>query len=517
MNIKIISLMSRYLTFEIERAGIYETEPYEVYLNNQCVLNSNRIIETIYDLQPGCEYIVTIKSSDETYKPLVVTTPDEYVTLDVKEFGAKGDGIQDDTPFIQAAILSCPSKSRVYIPEGIYKVSSIFLKSDLNLEISKNAVLSAFTNREKFPILPGIIQGRAEEQYNLGSWEGDPLDAFSGIITGIGVDNVTIYGEGVIDGCASFDNWWNNPKVLNIAYRPRMLFLNSCSNIKVTGITFMNAPAWNVHPYFSKHLKFYNIRVISPEDSCNTDGLNPESCEDVEIAGCFFSVGDDCIAVKSGKIYMGKKYKVPSNNIVIRQCYMRDGHGAVTLGSEIGAGVKNIIVRECKFYNTDRGLRIKLRRGRGEDCVIDAVWFDNIQMDQVKVPFVLNSFYFCDPDGKTEYVRSKEKLSVDDRTPHVKNLQFTNINCENSHFASVYFYGLPEKKIQSITMENIRISFAKEAQTGVADMMDGCEPSCKQGIFLHNIEKVHLKNVRVEGYIGEPLILNEIDELIQED
>ncbi len=516
MNMKIISLMARCLTFELDKAGIYETEPYEVYLNNQCVLHSNRTIETIYDLQPESEYILTAKSSSGMSEPIQILTPAEDITLNVMDFGAKGDGIQDDTIFIQAAILSCPREGRVYIPEGTYKVSSLFLKSNLNLEIGKNAVLSAYTNRDKFPILPGVIKGKEEIEYNLGSWEGDPFDAFAGIITGIGVENVTIYGQGIIDGCASYDNWWKNAKVLNIAYRPRMLFLNRCTNILVKGITFMNAPAWNVHPYFSKQLKFYNINVISPEDSCNTDGLNPESCEDVEIAGCYFSVGDDCIAVKSGKIYMGKKYKVPSQNIVIRQCYMKDGHGAVTLGSEIGAGVKNIMVKECKFENTDRGLRIKLRRGRGEDCILDEVWFDNIQMDQVKVPFVLNSFYFCDPDGKSEYVRSKEKLPVDDRTPCVKSLKFTNINCTNSHFASVYFYGLPEKKIQSIIMENIKIAYAQDAQTGVADMMDGCEPTSKLGIFLHNIEKVSLKNVKVEGYQGEEFLLHEINELIQE-
>ncbi|MFV0342442.1 MAG: glycoside hydrolase family 28 protein [Anaerocolumna sp.] len=517
MKFKIISLLARCMTIELEKTGIYDSQSYEIYLNGQHVVSSNRIIETIYDLLPDTEYTVQIQSDHETYDPIVITTPGEEVTLNVKEFGAKGDGIQDDTRFIQAAILSCPKKGRVYIPEGIYKVSSIFLKSNLNLEIGKNAVLSAFTDRDKFPILPGVIKGSDDLEYNLGTWEGDPLDAFAGILTGIGVKKVNIYGQGIIDGNASHENWWHNAKVLNIAYRPRMLFLNRCSDIKVKGITFQNAPAWNVHPYFSKDLKFYNVNVISPEDSCNTDGLNPESCKDVEIAGCYFSVGDDCIAVKSGKIYMGQKYKVPSKNILIRQCYMKDGHGAVVLGSEIGAGVKNILVKDCKFENTDRGLRIKLRRGRGEDCVIDDVWFDNIEMDHVKVPFTLNSFYFCDPDGKTDYVQNKEALPVDHRTPCVKKLKFTNITCENSHFASVYFYGLPEKKIQAIDMENIRISFANDAKTGVADMMLDCDPSCKLGIFLHNIEKVNLKNVKLEGQIGDPFILKGIDELIQED
>lgn len=123
-----------------------------------------------------------------------------------------------------------------------------------------------------------------------------------------------------------------------------------------------------------------------------------------------FSLGDDCIAVKSGKIYMGKKYKTPSENIHIRQCLMENGHGAVTVGSEMAGGVKNLVVEECRFYDTDRGLRIKTRRGRGKDAVLDQIIFRKIDMDQVMTPFVINCFYFCDPDGKTEFVQSREKM-----------------------------------------------------------------------------------------------------------
>ena len=95
--------------------------------------------------------------------------------------------------------------------------------------------------------------------------------------------------------------------------------------------------------------------MLGPKVSPNTDGLNPESCDDVEITGCLFSVGDDCIAVKAGKISVGAKYKVPSSNIRIRQCCMRDGHGSITLGSEMAAGIKNLQARQCVFLNTDRG------------------------------------------------------------------------------------------------------------------------------------------------------------------
>ena len=103
---------------------------------------------------------------------------------------------------------------------------------------------------------------------------------------------------------------------------------------------------------------------------------------------------------------MGKKYKVPSRNIKIRQCLMENGHGAVTIGSEMAAGVKEVTVKDCIFRHTDRGLRIKTRRGRGKDAVLDEIIFENIDMDHVMTPFVANCFYFCDPDGRSEYVQS---------------------------------------------------------------------------------------------------------------
>lgn len=112
-------------------------------------------------------------------------------------------------------------------------------------------------------------------------------------------------------------------------------------------------------PYFSDELLFCNLIVENPAKSPNTDGLDPESCRDVTICGVRFSLGDDCIAVKSGKIYMGRRYKTPSSNIHVYQCLMEHGHGAVTVGSELAGGVNNLIVEKCRFYHTDRGLRIR--------------------------------------------------------------------------------------------------------------------------------------------------------------
>lgn len=516
MDIRLIMKTARSVSLELEDGGIYHTkQSYCVLVNGMKNKITDTVITSLYGLKPDTNYEIRVTDMDGVEQgSYSFTTNYEFVTLNVKDFGAKGDGISDDTGCIQAAIMSCPEDSRVLIPKGTYKITSLFLKSNVNIELEKEAELRADTNRNHFAILPGLIESYDEAaEYNLGSWEGNPLQSFAGILTGIDVSNVTIYGEGSINGCANHENWWKNEKVMVGAFRPRMLFLNHCDHVQVQGICFHDSPAWVLHPYFSKDLLFCNLIVENPKQSPNTDGLDPESCENVEICGIRFSLGDDCIALKSGKIYMGKKYKTPSKNIHVYQCLMENGHGAVTVGSEMAGGVQNLLVEKCRFYHTDRGLRIKTRRGRGEDAILDHITFKDLVMDEVMSPFTVNAFYFCDPDGRTEFVQSREKFPVDEGTPCIKSLSFENITASNCHVAASYFEGLPEKKIEEISMKNVKVSFAKEAKSDVPIMSNGVEPCSKKGIFAKNVKKLILQNVEITGCVGEKIEMNEVDEL----
>ncbi|MDO5403073.1 MAG: glycoside hydrolase family 28 protein [Eubacteriales bacterium] len=518
MELKLVNVTGRSAVVELTDSGKYYTEnKYEIYLDGSKYMESDKVITSIYGLLPDTEYKISAVYNNQIIEAVTVKTNYEYVTLNVRDFGAYGDGEHDDTNAIQCAIMSCPKDSRVLVPEGIYKISSIFLKNDLTLEIAKNAVLSAFTEREKFPILPGTIESNDEtKEYNLGSWEGNPLDCFSAILCGINCNNVVITGEGTIDGCTTFENWWNNCKVRDIAWRPRLFFINHCNNVTMHGITVQNSPSWTLHPYFSNHLKFIDVKIINPANSHNTDGLDPESCHDVLVLGTYISVGDDCIAIKSGKIYMAKKYQTPTSNMIVRQCCMRDGHGAVTVGSEIAAGVNDVHIKDCLFMNTDRGLRVKTRRGRGKLSVLDDISFEDIDMDNVMTPFVVNSFYFCDPDGKTEYVGSRNPLPVDDRTPSIKRLTFKNIKASNCHVAGAYICGLPESKIDRLTFENIDFEYAKDAKSGVAAMMLGCDEGSRQGLIVSNVKELVLKNVNINGCEGDKIVQDNVDSIIAE-
>lgn len=517
MDIRMIMRTARSVTLELNDGGIYETAGvYGLFLNHTKVKETDTVITSLYGLKPDTAYTLEVQDQEGmVVGSLDFRTEEEFVTIDVKELGAVGDGISDDTGFIQAAIMACPPKSRVLIPQGKYKITSIFLKSGLNLEIAKGAVLLAETDRNRYAKFPGMIESYDEkDEYNLGTWEGNPLPMFAGIITGIGVTDVRLYGEGVVNGCANHENWWYQEKVMVGAFRPRMLFLNHCERIQVQGLTFCNSPAWVIHPYFSNDLIFSNLKIQNPGESPNTDGLDPESCRKVEIVGVHFSLGDDCIAVKSGKVYMGKKYKTPSEQIHVYQCLMENGHGAVTVGSEIGAGVRSMTVEKCRFSHTDRGLRIKTRRGRGKDSVLDGIVFRDIEMDHVMTPFTANAFYFCDPDGRTEFVQSRGMYPVDDTTPEMRYFLFENIHATNCHVAAAFFEGLPEQKIEKIEMRNCSISFAEEAKSDVPIMSEGVAACSKKGIYARNVKTLILENVKVEGNVGETEELMNVEETV---
>ena len=515
MKFKPILVTSRSMTLELDNKSIVETDNYELYVNDSLYLEGNKNVVSIFNLEQDTPYKIELVQNGVKYSE-TITTNKEYVSLNVKLFGAKGDGVTLDTNAIQAAILACPDTGRVYIPSGDYLTGPLFLRSNITIEIAKGARLVGDTDRSHYPILPGMVYTSDEsDEYNLGSWEGNPLDTFASIITGVNVENVNIIGEGIIDGNAQNGDWWVDVRTKRIAWRPRGVFLNHCKNITLQGVTVTNTPSWNLHPYFSENLKFIDLSIINPKNSPNTDGCDPESCNNVDILGVNFSVGDDCIAIKSGKIYMGRKYKKPSQNFNIRNCSMNFGHGAIVLGSEMSGGIKDITVSQCLFNQTDRGLRIKTRRGRGKDAIIDGIVFENIQMDDVLTPLVINMFYFCDPDGHTEYVYSKEKLPVDERTPYLGRFEFKNIDCKNVNVAAGTFFGLPEQPIKSILVENVKFHYSNNPKEGVPAMMDGLNPMKGKGLIFSYVDKVTVKNIVFDGLKDKEYELNEVREFIK--
>ncbi len=500
------------VSIELQNKDIYYAkEPFDVFLNEKRVLQDVKTnVFSLYGLKPGRAYRVQVGDK------LIEFMTDTYSAyIDVLEHGMIGDGTFDNTKRFQKILDDAPKNSYIYIGPGTFFTGPIFLRSHLTIELAKGATILGETDRSKYPILKAQIMREDGSIFEQSSWEGTPADTYASIITGIEVEHVKIIGEGVIDENAQNSDWWVNHKVMRGAWRPKGVFLTHCQHIGLQGITVKNTPSWNIHPYFSNHLDFIDIQLESPADSPNTDGCNPESCSDVNLIGIRFSVGDDCIAIKSGKFEMGMKYRRPTENMVVRNCFMNKGHGAVVLGSECSGGIRNLVVEQCYFYDTDRGLRIKTRRGRGESMVIDGVTFNNILMDHVRTPLVMSMYYFCDDDGKTEYVWSKEALKVDERTPFLGSFTFKNIVAKNTHAAAGFFYGLKEMPIKSITIENVDVTFTENPEPFAPAMMSFLEPQVKQGFQFRNVEAVYLNNVRIEGQIGEPYLFEGVDKIVK--
>ncbi|MBQ7980803.1 MAG: glycoside hydrolase family 28 protein, partial [Oscillospiraceae bacterium] len=277
MKIEITKKGARYAVADISGADSFSST-----LNSKAVDLKNTV-NFIGQLSPDTEYVLRVASgSDEA--EAVFRTEKEFVTLDVRKFGAKGDGVTDDTVFIQVAIMACPKNSRILLTKGKYKVTSLFMKSGVNLEIAKDAEIIADNERFNHPIFEGMIKSYDEQsEYNLGTWEGNPLKMFAGIITCLDAENVTIYGEGIINGNATHEDWWHNEKVMVGAFRPRLLFISRSKNVSVMGLTFKDSPSWTIHPYFSEDISLTALKINNPQNSPNTDGVEVESCKNVKI------------------------------------------------------------------------------------------------------------------------------------------------------------------------------------------------------------------------------------------
>ena len=502
-EVRKLFVSARSVTLELSDGGLYHTKkPYRIFVNGEDWGAAETVVHSVYGLWPDTDYEIRVLDENGECGSISFRTEKESYTLNVRRFGAVGDGVHDDTPAIQAAINCCPKGGRVLVPAGDYHVLPIFLRSHVRIEIQKGATLRLETDRTKFPILPGMTLSTDEtDDLNLGSWEGNPLDSFASFISGYQVEDVVIYGEGVLDGQANKADWWVTPRIKRGAWRPRMFFINDCENITVQGISFRNSPAWNLQPYFSRNLKFLNIHVTAPANSPNTDGFDPESCTHMLLAGAHFSLGDDCIAIKAGKLYMGQRYKTACSELEVSHCLMENGHGGMTCGSEMSGGVNKVYLHDCLMRNTDRGLRIKTRRGRGEQGVIDDILFENVLMENVGTPYVVNALYFCDPDGKTEYVQSREKQPVDERTPRIGRIAFRNVTATDVACAG-YFLGLPEKPIERVEMENVTITCGAEAAPMTPAMACGVEKVSRKGVVAINVDKVIMRNVTITGQDG---------------
>lgn len=436
---------------------------------------TTQVVKTLHGLQPGTDYRLRCEGEE-----LVFTTKAETAQVTITSHGAS-PALDDNAEPIQQAIDALPPGATLVIPAGTFRSGPLFLKSRMTLLLEEGAVLLGHDDRSRYKILPA----RHADGRVLGTWEGVAEPCFGSLLTAIDCEDLIITGKGIVDGGADRADWWTWPKeTRNGARRPRTVFLSNCTNAVLTGVTVRNSPAWTVHPVFCRNLMAADLHILNDPLSPNTDGMNPECSQDVQLRGIHFSVGDDCIAIKAGKLDPKGGLDVPCERISVENCHMERGHGGVVIGSEMSGSVREVMVRRCSMHETDRGLRIKTRRGRG-GCV-ENITLEDCHMDRVAMPFVINAFYFCDADGRSDYVQSRQPLPVGENTPQVRHIAVRNVVSTNTAIAAAAFYGLPEAPIQGITIQNYRVSFDPAAKPDVPDMACGFEPMRHAGIVSEN-------------------------------
>lgn len=368
----------------------------------------------------------------------------------VTEYGAKGDGDTDCTTAFKEAVEACNQAGggRVVVPEGVFLTGAIHLKSNVNLYLDRGAVVSFFTNQADY--LPTVLT----------RFEGTECMNFSPLIYAWQQENIAITGKGTLDGNGDNTNWWRwkwgkNEDVDNLRQqaednvpveqrvygmghklRPNMIQPYRCKNILIEGVTIKNGPMWHINPVLSENIIVRNVKVIG--HGPNNDGCDPECCKNVLIEGCYFDTGDDCIAIKSGRNNDGRRINVASENIIVRDCVMRDGHGGVVIGSEITGGCRNVFAEDCIMDspNLDRGLRIKTNSVRGG--VVENVFMRNVTMNEVNEAALKINYYYGEGAGG-------------DFQPTVRNIYMTNVHCFKSKYPW-HIRGYEDNPVQNVVL-----------------------------------------------------------------
>jgi polygalacturonase len=365
---------------------------------------------------------------------------------------------------------------RVVVPRGDHATGPIVLKSRVNLHLAEGAVLKFSREPKDYPLV-------------FSRWEGTECMNYSPFIYALEQTDIAITGPGTLDGQADNDHWWpwkktgadDRKKLVEMGQagvpvkdrifggghflRPQFIQPYRCQNILIEGVTIRNSPMWEIHPVLSKNITVRDVKIDS--HGPNNDGCDPESCSDMLIENCIFDTGDDCIAIKSGRNNDGRRVNVPTENLIIRNCTMKDGHGGVSIGSEISGGVRNVFVHDCRMSSPhlDRALRIKTNAQRGG--VIENIWFEKVTIGEVATDAIQIDFYY-------------EEAEKGPHKPVVRNIHIADVTCQKSNDA-LSFRGFESSPIRDVYVA--RCNFTNAA---------------KPNVFEH-VEGLHLDAVTVNG------------------
>ncbi|HEX6036903.1 glycoside hydrolase family 28 protein [Longimicrobium sp.] len=407
----------------------------------------------------------------------------------ITDHGAVGDGRTDNTAAFRAAVRACAAAGggRVVVPTGRFLTGPIHLRGNVNLHVQRGATI-AFS-QDPADYLPAVFT----------RWEGMEMMGYSPLIYAWEQENVAVTGEGTLDGQADDTHWWpwkggrnaplpNQIEARNRLFemveagvpveqrqfgegsylRPQFIQPYRCRNVLIEGVTIVNSPMWEIHPVLCSNVTVRGVRIDT--HGPNNDGCDPESCRDVLIENCLFDTGDDCIAIKSGRNADGRRINVPSENIIVRGCRMKEGHGGVTIGSEISGHVRNVFVEDCEMDSPvlDRALRFKNNALRGG--ILENVYMRNVRVGQVADAVLSVDLYY-------------EEGQQGPFVPVVRNVEMRNVTSHKSK------YGLYMRAYERSEISDVRI---------IDSRFDGVE----RGNVTEGVRGLVMDGVRINGQLA---------------
>jgi polygalacturonase len=453
--------------------------------------------------------------------------PESRISL--ADFDAVPDGVTLNTKAFERALaaLSDRGGGTLVVPSGIWLTGPIRLRSRINLHLEAGAVIQFSRDHALYPMR--IFDARGEKQVDTTS----PL-------SGDKLEEVAITGAGIIDGGgdawrlvkkgkvtenfwrnlvasggvlnARGDEWWPSQAALDgalavraleqsgslnptdyepyrVFLRPRLLRLLECRRVLLEGVTFRNAPNWTLHPWLCEDVIVRDVKIFNDRWAQNSDALDVESCRRVHVTGCIVDTGDDGLCLKSGINESGRRIGVPTEDVLIENCTVYDGHGGFTIGSEMSGGVRNVLVQNCTFLGTDLGLRFKTARGRGG--VVENIHIRGIRMTGIVGSAIdFNFFYFSEGQATAPV----PPVTVE--TPVFRNILFEDIVSRGSKSAFT-LRGLPEMPLRDITFRDVALSAGTGADLANADriVFERVSIRAQQGVPLKAVE---VTNARLE-------------------
>ncbi len=457
-----IKLLHNYSKYFINVKTLIISALYGITILTSCTQTSNKefskfkIDSTMVGSQALSRTIDPVKAPFE----IKIFTPQRTEKhFNIKDYGAKENSLS--TQKIQNCINEASQQGggMVIIPDGNWKTGRLTLKSNVNLHLDKGAILSfsgeikdyqpaVFTRIEGIEVmsLGACIYANSAHDISI-TGKGKLIGPESGEV------RKYIYDTTVIEKVVSLDKPVKSRKYSGINgegyFLPMFISPINCTNVLIEGISLENTAFWNVVPIYCNNVIIRGINVNSVGIP-RGDGIDIESSKNVLIEYCTLSCGDDCFTLKAGRGKDGIRVNKPTENVVIRYCLAKEGHGGITCGSETAGMIKNLYVHDCLLDNTGVGIRFKTRRSRGGGGT--NLTYERIQMNIRYTAFKWDML--GNPNSVGELANRYPSREINELTPKYENISFNDISIENCS-RLIGIIGIPESPVYKLSFSNI--------------------------------------------------------------